>query len=134
MRKLLVPLALTLTLVLLSPAHPSTQKTDGAILESDRGSGLYRECKVAIKVGDDLEHSTSDEVDTATKCLRYFQGMTEALSVVEPAGGVCLGPHSTMGTIMHVYVRFMDTHPKYLDENRWDGTFTALQQSYPCKK
>jgi hypothetical protein len=107
-----------IALILLTPASARSQKTDGVIPEGERGSALYRECKVAIKVGDEgVDHMTNDEVDTATKCLRYFQGMTEALTIAEPSTHICLGPHTTMGTVMHVYVRFMETHPKYLDED-----------------
>jgi hypothetical protein len=131
MRTLLVPLALTLSF--LSTAHCAVQKSD-SISENERGATLYRECKLGIKVVDDTKHSEPDEVDTATKCLRYFQGYTEALAAVDEPTKVCLPDSTTIGTVIHVYVRFMDIHPRYLDDRIWQGTYHALIEAYPCKK
>lgn len=37
-------------------------------------------------------------------------------------------------TLIHVFVRYMDTHPTYLDETRNVAMFRALYETYPCKK
>jgi hypothetical protein len=131
MRTTLLPFALTLIL-LSTAAQSSTQKSD-AVPEGERGSALFRECKAAVKVADESEPHSTVDLTTGASCIRYFDGFTEALAISESSNNVCLRNYSLM-TVIHVYVRFMETEPKFLDSERWMGAYASLLANYRCKK
>jgi hypothetical protein len=95
--------------------------------DPSKGSGLYQECKSAIKL-QDSSHDISDDIQ-GVACLSYVAGFIDGINRQEPH--ICFGK-ATGGTVARVYVAYMDKHPKLLDDAAVEGLELALVESYPC--
>jgi Rap1a immunity proteins len=62
-------------------------------------------------------------------CLGYFRGFGDLNAMV--GSSVCLDRAST-GTVIRVYVAYMEKNPKYLDDAMVIGVIYALKDGYPC--
>lgn len=94
------------------------------------GSDLYSVCQTVVRVADNPDHPTSEsEFTKATQCLSYVEGFTDGLATsIKP---ICIGD-ATMGTMVRVYVQYMQAHPKLMDAPKGIGLNAALQSNYPC--
>jgi hypothetical protein len=95
------------------------------------GSDLYSACQAVVRFTDNQQPSSESEFAKATECLSYVEGFTDGLGyAVKP---ICIGD-ATMGTMVRVYVLYMQNHPKLMDAPKQIGVYAALQASYPCPK
>jgi len=98
--------------------------------DSDKGSDLYRECKNWVALVDKTRKL--DELDTfeAGTCRGYIDGISSGLISL---GVTCPG-NATMGTMIRVYLVYVDKHPKVLDFPPSAGVYGAFEETYPCHK
>jgi hypothetical protein len=102
-------------------------QTNADLPATSMGSVLYEECKNAIRLRENPNSDTSLEAIGSAECVNYLSGFVDGLS----DKSICLD-HYNEGTLARVYVVFMDTHPKYLDEHKAQGLLFALRDAYPC--
>ena len=96
------------------------------------GKELYQSCQVVVRYLDNPQHAPSDpEFDQAVQCSSYIGGFTDALGV--GAKPICIGD-ATIGTLVRVYVLYMQSHPKLMDSYKSIGVYAALQDGYPCSR
>jgi hypothetical protein len=128
MRTMLVPLALALSLF--TTAHCAAQKDD-VIAPLDRGSQMFLDCKSGIKLIESSASGVRDkdiDLHGGERCVNYFVGFTEAASF----GTLLCWGNGTIGTMMRVYIAYMEAHPKMMDEPRAMGVQFALFDAYHC--
>jgi len=96
-------------------------------LPSDQGngSGLYSACKAYVSFID-RTGQPSREFDEGT-CIGYVSGYADSGNDER----FCAS-EATMGTIVRVYLAYMDKNPKLFDMPRAYGLELALRESYPC--
>jgi hypothetical protein len=97
-------------------------------LPSDQGSGsgLYADCKVYLSIADDLKGSTANDLQAGV-CIGYISGFTDSVN-----GDHICASDATMGTIVRVYIAYMDKNPKLFDAPRAVGLDLALKDAYRC--
>lgn len=98
--------------------------------DNGRGSTLYRDCKAAIAIIDATAKESSDASFSAGRCIGFFNGFT---SVKSTDARICTSDAST-GTMIRVYIFFMDRNPKLMDSPEGAGALLALREAYPCLK
>jgi hypothetical protein len=62
-------------------------------------------------------------------CASYISGFVDGLG---PTPGGCPSPDATVGTLIRVYVAYMEKNPKWLDDYRFVGLLRAIREAYPC--
>jgi len=89
------------------------------------GSGLYAACKAWVAFIDKTaqERNPSEEMF----CIGYVSGFSDSAT-----GEHFCASDATMGTIVRVYLAYMDKNPKMFDLPRGIGLELALRESYPC--
>ena len=108
-----------------------TGKADDATREIVKGAALYRSCQAEVRLMElpDVSHATQPDLIDGAFCVGFVNGFTGNLSGARV--GVCTNG-SNMGTVVKVYVTFMNENPKLMDEDRRVGLGMALQIAYPC--
>ncbi len=96
----------------------------------DNGTRLYQSCRASVRLMDGTQAS-GPELEDPEFCRGYLSATTETYALFSGAG-YCLPRSSTYGTLIRVYVRYMELHPKSLDEQRLGGLLDALLDAYPC--
>ena len=94
----------------------------------NKGSDLTRDCKAWLALTDESRELKEDEVYGAGACQGYIDGLTAGLISMRsscPEG-------ATLGTLIRVYLVFIDKHPQLLDASANAGFFGAMKESYPC--
>lgn len=99
--------------------------------DSDRGTWLFQSCKGAVRWLDAPDANRPDaENENFYKCTSYINGFLDA----ETAFTTCVAPDSaTLGTFIRVYIQYMTTHPKLLDDHKAVGLQSAYLDAYPCR-
>lgn len=115
-------LAPLLALVLSSPV--------GA--DPNSGTKLFQECQAHERISDQTSTSNMDYANAA-HCVGYVEGFITGILVGPPPAPLC-PVHATPGTIVRVYVAYMQQHPALLDKPMYEGLFAALSDAYPCPK
>jgi hypothetical protein len=87
-----------------------------------RGSALYGNCKASIRSSETSIPNRDDDIN-GMNCLEYITGFTDAFTISE---------NTSRGTLVRIYVAYMDKYPKLLDEDRGIGVWGALASAYPC--
>jgi hypothetical protein len=97
-------------------------------LPSDQGSGsgLYADCKAYLAIADNPKTSSANDLQAGV-CIGYISGFSDSTN----GNNVCVSD-ATMGTIVRVYVAYMDKNPKLFDAPRAVGVGLALKDAYPC--
>jgi len=93
-----------------------------------KGSYLFHACQADIALQDSLPDADA-RIAMATGCVNYIGGYIDGARSKKQ---FCLDG-ATNGTIVRVYVAFMQANPKLLDEDREVGVNFALLYNYPCK-
>ena len=97
--------------------------------DSYKGSSLFRSCKAAVRIaGGEAKESDYSEF---RNCTAYIDGFTDGVNLLGTK--VCVGT-ATLGTMARVYVAYMESHPKMMDEPKNFGLIVALEDAYPCPK
>ena len=97
---------------------------------ADRGSELFHQCQAVIRMEDSPESGPNADLPAVNHCLDYIEGFSEGLS----AGGQACFNSASHGTLVRVYVAFMQAHPTYMDEAKGIGFYISMLQTYPCPK
>jgi len=97
-------------------------------LPSDQGmgSGLYADCKLFVSGMDNPGSTTAHDFQAGT-CIGYISGYSDAANDEHFCAST-----ATMGTIVRVYLAYMDKNPKMFDLPRGYGLELALRDAYPC--
>jgi len=98
------------------------------VVDANRASTLYGNCRGAIRVQNDPDKATSADMERADICAAYLSGFVDATA----DRYFCVGD-ATMGTLARVYVAYMDAHPKRMEDGRARTVYDAFQDAYPCK-
>jgi hypothetical protein len=93
------------------------------------GSGLYRNCKADIRTMDSPDKVDRTDEDPADACIHYVSGFVEAFTM---AHEICPTEEPSTGTVIRLYVAYMDKYPKLFDEHRAFGLRAALIDAYSC--
>jgi hypothetical protein len=117
-------------LALLSFAKCRSQEP--ALSEQEKGSTLFENCKADLRIADSESKNSALDETGAYRCIGYAQGFADAYAMVSPARFCAEG--ASIGTIIRIYVNFMQQNPKYLDSYRGIGFLEAMKASYPCAK
>lgn len=92
------------------------------------GAALFHACQADIRMMDSSTGGDDADIYPANECIEYVGGFVDAIGI---SGHVCFGDAST-GTVIRVYVAYMQKNPKLLDESRGLGLFGAVLDAYPC--
>ena len=87
-------------------------------------SDLYGNCKDGL-----TEPQTSERYFQLGQCGGYIDGLLDGID--QESFGICLNNY-TIGTLIKVYVAYMDRNQKYLDRARSFALIFALHDAYPC--
>jgi hypothetical protein len=96
----------------------------------NKGTSLFASCKAHIRVMDKTYKNLDDDYAESQYCLGYVEGFTTG--DIYGGGSLCF-KEATAGTLVRVYVAYMERHPKLLDEDKYVGLADALIDSYRCK-
>jgi len=98
----------------------------------DKGSWLFHACQANIRTMDAADGGTDADVALTEKCIDYEEGVFDGALSVSPRS-FCPG-NATNGTMIRVYVNYMQEHPKLLDEAKSVGLIQAWIHAYPCPR
>ena len=110
-----------LLLPLVLSVHAQSSAADQAAA-TKRGLYLYASCKAIVRIAEGT--ASASDVDKAEYCFGFLDGYTAG------TGGVCV--LATTGTAARVYVKYMDDHPKLMDEDSRLGFDLAMDANYHC--
>jgi hypothetical protein len=95
------------------------------ISDASKGSALYSECKAYISYIDKTGPSSNDF--EGALCIGYISGFSDSAN-----GDHFCASEATMGTIVRVYIAYMDKNPKLFDAPKAVGLDSAMREAYPC--
>jgi Rap1a immunity proteins len=121
-------LALAWLMFFAAPSHcqPST------LSEDDKGSSLFHACQAAVRSMDAADGGTDADASLTGRCIDYTEGVSDGVVSLSPRS-LCPG-NASVGTMIRVYVIYMQGHPKLLDERKHIGLLNAWIEAYPCTK
>jgi hypothetical protein len=93
---------------------------------TDTAYNLFHACQDAIRVTDSPGPTPLGRADY---CFGYFEGYTNVISFSNSK--ICLGK-ATIGTLIRVYLAYIEKNPKDLDYPNVIGVTSALAESYSC--
>jgi len=96
----------------------------------NKGSSLFASCQAHIRVMDRTYKNLGDDYAEGNYCIGYIEGFTTG--DIFGGGSICF-TEASPGTLIRVYVAYMERHPKLLDEDKYVGLSDALVEAYPCK-
>jgi hypothetical protein len=114
-----------LPLLAIALSLPAPQAAPSNLL----GSALYRNCKADVRMMDSPTGGENADIDPANACIEYVSGFVDAFAVTHQ---ICPPESASRGTIIRIYVAYMDKYPKLFDEDRAMGLWGALITAYPC--
>ena len=117
-------------MLVLATVFALTVQAATPIVDTDKGTWLFQACKGAIRSMDAASaNQPNAEGENFYKCASYIGGFLDAESLFT----TCFAPdNATLGTFIRVYVQYMTTHPKLLDDHRAFGLQAAYLDTYPC--
>jgi hypothetical protein len=125
MNKLLTALAV----VILSLAcKAATSQVPAGVEDDSKGSWLYHSCQSGVRAEDAGKNADANDIEDANHCIDYIAGFMDESSSDTL---FCVG-NASKGTLIRIYVNYMQKHPKYRDQYRAIGLLAALHANYPC--
>jgi len=113
-------------LLALAMLHQSTE-----IQAVQKGSWLYSACKGAQRYLDaPTGHKPEEDSSNFDNCTSYIAGFIEGDNGIAS----CPPDEASLGTMLRLYLAYMDKNPKLLDNYRVLGLRTALREAYPCRQ
>ncbi len=73
-----------------------------------------------------------DSIEESDFCLGYFTAFVD-MNELQGHSSICLD-NASEGTMIRVYVAYMDWNPKLMDVLMILGVVSALHDGYPCHK
>ena len=92
------------------------------------GADLYRGCKDWVALVDQTREVDGGDLYDAGACHGYIDGVSGGLISMRAS---CPG-NATLGTMIRVYLVYVDRHPKVLDFAPSAGVVGAMKETYPC--
>jgi len=99
---------------------------------SESGTSLSRDCQAHERIAANGTASGADYYFGA-HCVGYIDGFIDGILVISPSPPIC-PVHASMGTMVKVYLAYVQQHPVLLDKPAYEGLFAALSDAYPCEK
>ena len=96
--------------------------------EKDTGSMLFNACQASVRAMDGIPANASDS-SFDLFCAGYFEGFSDVATLNETS--LCI-KSARIGTLIRVYVAYMEKNPKLLDSPKIIGVVLALKESYTC--
>jgi hypothetical protein len=96
----------------------------------NKGSSLFASCQAHIRVMDRTYKNLDEDFPASEYCVGYVEGFTTGN--VYGGGSLCF-KEASAGTLVRVYVAYMQRNPKLLDDDKYVGLGLALRDSYQCK-
>lgn len=106
-----------------------TMMLQEAVPERRRGSTLYTNCLAAVREQDGAKDD--ETTDASSRCIDYFSGFTDGMTMFDNG---CFPKNSTLGTLIRLYVVYLQAHPKLMDDERSTGVVMSIADAYPCPK
>jgi hypothetical protein len=94
------------------------------------GVVLYRSCRATVRVLD--ANPAGTDIPDSEFCRGYIYGLTETFTTVMQGSPFCFPSNATYGTAIRLYVRFMESNPKMMDQPQVVGMLASLHANYPC--
>ena len=89
-------------------------------------SRLFHSCQDSVRFMDNPQ----SPVEGSEYCLGYFSGFTDMLTM-SPSPGICVAD-ARIGTLIRVYVAYMEKNPQHLDDHEILGVALAMKEPYSC--
>lgn len=96
--------------------------------EKDTGSSLFHACQSSVRAMDGVHADPSDS-SFDLYCAGYFEGFSDVVTLNESS--LCI-KNARIGTLIRVYIAYMEKNPRYLDSPKIIGVIFALKESYAC--
>jgi len=99
------------------------------------GNDMIPSCTAAIDLADNKDVSR-DRAANGLECLHYVAGYLDGYGAGESAGRtavLCFPENTNTGQIVRVFVKWMNDHPKNLNEPVAKCMFYALIDSFACR-
>jgi hypothetical protein len=97
------------------------------------GSYLHKSCQAVVKMMNSSSSTEAgDAIEESDFCLGYFKALLD-MHNLQGHNGLCVNNART-GTVILVYVEYMDRNPKLMDEPMVLGAISALHYGYACHK
>ena len=94
-----------------------------------KGSQLYAQCKKYVSVTEQGSVNSQVAFDGGS-CAGYISAMSDTLMT----NHAFCPTNTTNGTLVRVYIAYIDKNPKMLDESRGNGVVAAFEDAFPCAK
>jgi hypothetical protein len=115
---------------MLAPLLALAMMQSSELKNQDKGSSLLHACKAELRVIDSADGKGAEEDRMlAHVCFQYVQGFTDGSDLA--GENICPGA-ATMGTIIRVYIAYMEKNPKLLEAYRGVGLHMAILDAYAC--
>lgn len=97
------------------------------------GNELLGQCQQYVKAADKEAYSQID----AASCTGFIQGVANTVlffdESIKKEDKFCIPDSVTNGQLGRIVVKFLQDHPKMLNEPRVSLVWLALNDAYPCK-
>jgi hypothetical protein len=103
------------------------------------GEGLLQNCIDAERALDGDRNVTHLQVQGATQCLNYINGVTDVVHLFPPKTDdgrqlVCFPKETvTTGQLARVVLKYLRDHPEELNQARIKLVLVALGKTWPCR-
>jgi Rap1a immunity proteins len=98
----------------------------------EKGSDLFHNCQGSVRALDSSDGGSAADLELAEQCSAYVQGFIDGFALQSTS--TLYSGDATVGTIIRVYVAYMQRNPKWLDDFKPIGLYIALRTTYPCPK
>ena len=108
------------------------------------GVDLLKDCKAAIKAGDNNQEVSSIELANANECVGYVIGILDSEAFysstltllkdknVKQATFYCIPDDVTVNQSIRVIVNYLENHPEKLNLSSLYVSVMALKTAFPC--
>ncbi len=96
----------------------------------NKGSRLNSACQAELRLLDQTTRDLEEDSYEGQFCEGYISGINDGL--MAEGTSVCTDG-AAEGTLIRVYVLYMQQHPKLLDEHLSVGARKAFTEAYPCR-
>jgi hypothetical protein len=124
-----MPLRCTIA-AMLAPLLALAFAVQTPVSDTMSGTSLFSDCQAWVRFND---KDSKDNLDFGKSqyCNGYIEGFTTGV-IFGGSTGPCF-ESATVGTLIRVYIAYMERHPALLDKPKYDGLSDALTEAYPCK-
>lgn len=123
-----IRLGLFIAMLVVAFAVPDVaQKTP--LQDVEKGLWLFHACQAEIRM---IDSPSGGKTPDAVLCETYVTGFIDGILLGAGTHQAFCANEASIGTVVRVYVNYMQQHPKLLDEYRPVGLLEAITANYPC--